>query len=473
MAVTVWLAVLPLLVVIGALLARRSTLSAAAWGLSAAVLVAAAAFDLSWELAAELAGEWWSLVVEVMVIIGGGVAFAEAGRRMGDQARLSEWLRRCLGSGVAPALAVVHGVTPLAESLTGFGVGVAIAVPLLLGLGYAGHKAAPIGLLGLCAVPWGSMGPGTLIAAELSGTGFRELGVMSALFSLPVFLGAGVAAALIAAERGERARAVGLAVASGLVLWVSVAAANLVFGTAPAGAVGAAVTLAVHLLAHRLRGGRRLALSAAELRALAPYGLLLGGVLAASVTVRALGLEGTGWRVLASPAPWLVLTALFTLRSRLGEVAPTVSHTVRTWAHVGPATALFILLGAVMSESGMSDQIAVALAGLGGAYLFFVPVLGGVGGFITGSNSGANAMFAGPQTQAAEVLGASVLPATAAQNVSASLLTMTSPARIELAVRLCPDPPARRPVFAWTLGTAVPVTLALSVLTVAVAGWAG
>lgn len=137
MAVTVWLAVLPLLVVIGALLARRSTLSAAAWGLSAAVVVAAAAFDLSWELAAELAGEWWPLVVEVMVIIGGGVAFAEAGRRMGDQARLSEWLRRCLGSGVAPALAVVHGVTPLAESLTGFGVGVAIAVPLLLGLGYA------------------------------------------------------------------------------------------------------------------------------------------------------------------------------------------------------------------------------------------------------------------------------------------------------------------------------------------------
>ena len=191
------------------------------------------------------------------------------------------------------------------------------------------------------------------------------------------------------------------------------------------------------------------------------------------MTVRARGLEGTGWRVLASPAPWLLLTALFTLRSRLGEVAPTVSHTVRTWAHVGPATALFILLGAVMSESGMSDQIAVALAGLGGAYLFFVPVLGGVGGFITGSNSGANAMFTGPQTQAAEVLGASVLPATAAQNVSASLLTMTSPARIELAVRLCPDPPARRPVFAWTLGTAVPVTLALSVLTVAVAGLAG
>lgn len=470
MAVTVLLAVLPLIVVIGALVARRSTLSAAVLGLLSAVVVAAAHFDLSWAVAAELGGRWWPLVVEVMVIIGGGVAFAEAGRRMGDQARLSDWLRRCLGSGVAPALAVVHGVTPLAESLTGFGVGVTIAVPLLIGLGYAGRKAAPIGLLGLCAVPWGSMGPGTLIAAELSGTGFRELGVMSALLSPPVFLGAGVAAALIAAERGDRTRAVGLAVVSGLVLWVSVTAANVVFGTAPAGAVGAAVTLAVHLLAHRLRHGRRLAVTAAELRALAPYGLLLGGVLAASVAVRVLELDDTGWRYLASPAPWLVLTAVFTLRSSLADISPTMSHTARTWAHVGPATALFILLGAVMSESGMSGHIAVALAGLGGVHLFLIPALGGVGGFITGSNSGANAMFAGPQAQAAEALGASVLSATAAQNVSASLLTMSSPARIELAVRLCPDPPARRPVFAQTLGMAIPVILALSVLTVALAG---
>ncbi|WP_156844781.1 hypothetical protein [Corynebacterium maris] len=96
---TVLLAVLPLLVVIGALLARRSTLSAAVLGLLSAVVVAATEFDLSWASVAELAGSWWPLVVEVMVIIGGGVAFAEAGRRMGDQARLSEWLRRCLAPG--------------------------------------------------------------------------------------------------------------------------------------------------------------------------------------------------------------------------------------------------------------------------------------------------------------------------------------------------------------------------------------
>lgn len=50
-------------------------------------------------------------------------------------------------------------------------------------------------------------------------------------------------------------------------------------------------------------------------------------------------------------------------------------------------------------------------------------------GFVTGSNSGANAMFAGLQAQTAVTLGAPALPVAASQNVSASLLTMASPAR--------------------------------------------
>lgn len=469
MAVSVLLAVLPLFLVIGALLARQSTFRASVLGLISALVIAVGWFDLTWRDGVGAAGQWWQLVVEVMLIVAGGIAFAEAGRLAGDQATVSAWLRGRLGTGVAPVLAVVHGVTPLAESLTGFGIGVAIAVPLLVGLGYAGRQAAPIGLLGLCAVPWGSMAPGTLIAAELSGTDFHELGVMSAVLSLPVFLGTGIAAALIAAATGGRTRAVGLAVASGLVLWVSIWLANLAFGTAPAGAVGAAVTLGVHLLVHRLRG-TRLSISDAELRSLAPYAVLLGGVLAASVVLRAAGLDDSGWRYLASPALWLAVTTVFTLRDRLRDLAPTLRRTVGAWAHVGPATAIFIVLGAVMSVSGMSGQIAAALAGLSGFYLLLIPVLGGLGGFITGSNSGANAMFAGPQAQAAEALGTAALPAAGVQNVSASLLTMAAPARVELAVRLCPDPPAHRPVFGKVLGTNAAVIVVLAAVTVLVAG---
>lgn len=466
---TLVLAVAPLLVVVAALLLRQSTTRSAVLGLFAALVSAVAFFDFTWATAATTLNEWWALVLEVMLIVGGGIAFAEAGKRSGDQTAVSGWLKTHLGVGVAPALAVAHGVTPLAESLTGFGVGVAVSIPLLVALGFPGRKAAVIGLLGLCAVPWGAMGPGTLIAAELAQVGFTEFGVMSALLNLPVFLATGVVVALVAAEDTSRIRAVGAALASGLLLWLCILVANLIFGTAPAGALGAAVTLGAHLVVHRLRG-TRLTMSRRELQALLPYGVLLGGVLAMSVLIRLAGVEGTAWRYLASPAPWLALTTVFTLRHQIFQLSPTARTAFSGWLPVGPATGLFIFVGAVMSASGMSGHIAEALAGLGTAYLFLVPVIGGAGGFITASNSGANAMFAGPQAQAAAALGAEVMPVTAAQNVAASALTMATPSRIELARQLCPDKPAAGPVFRTVLGTNLIVLPLLSVITALVAG---
>ena len=55
-------------------------------------------------------------------------------------------------------------------------------------------------------------------------------------------------------------------------------------------------------------------------------------------------------------------------------------------------------------------------------------------------------MFAAPQAHTVTAVGADLLPAMAAHNVSSSLLTMASPARVELAVRLCPDHPESAPV---------------------------
>ena len=92
-------------------------------------------------------------------------------------------------------LLVVHGVTPFAESLTGFGIGVTIGIPLLAHFGLPARTVAVIGLLGLCAVPWGSMGPGTLIAATMSGLSFHDLGVTSAAISLIPFVVTGIIAA--------------------------------------------------------------------------------------------------------------------------------------------------------------------------------------------------------------------------------------------------------------------------------------
>lgn len=455
----VFLALIPVLVPVVMIAARRPSLQAAACGVIAAVVLSLWRFPTSGDRWAAAGTEWAPVLVEVLVIIGGGLALSEANRASGRQARLASWLEGVLGTGVSAALAVVHGVTPFAESVTGFGIGVTVAIPLLLHLGFDSRRAATIGLLGLCAVPWGSMGPGTLIAATLSGTGFHELGVASAVASGPVFLVVGLVAGWMSSAPGSRVPALAGAAISACVLWVSVGAANLVLGTAPAGAVGALITLAVHVAFHRVRGGR-LGPVRSLAEPLAGYAVLLGGVLVATLLVTLTGSGSSGWRYLASPAVWLFLAvAVTTPRSLLRAVAST---TARKWMVAGPVTGLFVVLGVTMAVSGMSATLAHGVASIGSGYASALPFVAALGGYLTGSNSAANAMFAAPQAQIITALGLAHLPAMAIHNVASSLLLMASPAKVELAAQLCPEPDRARPAGIRVLVTDLAITAILA-----------
>ena len=128
-------------------------------------------------------------------------------------------------------------------------------------------------------------------------------------------------------------------------------------------------------------------------------------------------------------------------------------------------TGLFIVLGVVMAVSGMAAQLAHALAQGGSAYVFAAPFVGALGGFVTGSNTGANAMFAATQAEIAQALGVAVLPFMAVHNVSAALLLMASPGKVEMACQLVPgEVQAQRP---WVQSTVLLITL-LAVLLMAV-----
>lgn len=222
------------------------------------------------------------------MIVGGGLLLAEVLREAGAQAALEKWISGRAGQGVGAVLLVVHGITPFAESLTGFGIGVTIGIPLLAHFGLPARKVVVIGLLGLCAVPWGSMGPGTLIAAIMSDLSFHELGVASAVLSIVPFTVTGIAAAWLASSPEGRASAILYGALSGIVLTVAVTVINMAFGTAPAGALGALVMIVLHLL--RGRGENKPPLEGIGCRGLGSYAVLLGGVLAASAIIRLAGL---------------------------------------------------------------------------------------------------------------------------------------------------------------------------------------
>ncbi|SJN08028.1 L-lactate permease [Leucobacter sp. 7(1)] len=457
------LAAVPLLVVVCALLARRSSRVSAFLGLAALWPVLIWGFPVT---VADLAGvgrDWGPVALEVLLVIGGGIAFAEAGRATGQQAVLTRWITQALGTGIMPVLAIVHGFTPLTESLTGYGIGAALAVPLLLGIGLSGRVAATVGLLGLCAVPWGSLGPGTLIAAHLTAVDVDQLGAATAVFNGTVFLGAGVAAALLVCPAGRRVGGVAAGVASGTALWAAVWGVNTILGTAPAGALGGLLVLAAHLGLRAARG-RRVRVSRLVLRAALPYAVVLGGVLATTLGFQATGTEEAILaRVIASPAFWLFAATGTVLGSRLEVLSGVWRTGAGTWVRVAPATVMFILLGALMGASGMSEALAEQLALLGVSYLFFLPFCAALIGFLTGSNSGANALGAGAQADVVRALGADVTLAVGAHNAAGAAAMMASPARVELASRLArvpgEAPAVQRTMVCVLVGMIVPMAL--------------
>ena len=274
---SVALAAAPVLVVLGALLLRRPAWQAAAAGL-AVLAVTTWLADPPVDLGAA-AGDSAVLVLEVGLVLLGGLALAEVGRRRGFPEAVTSYVAATGAPRPAVVLLVVLGLTPFAESVTGFGVGAVIAAPILLALGLRPLAAAVVALLGLCTVPWGALAPGTLVAAALTGLDPDALGVASAAASLPVFLTVGGAAVLISDGRRAALRhapdllAVAVALAAGILL------ANLAVGTPPAGAVGALVGTAVATAVLRMRSGRPLPPAGPVARTAAPYLVLLLGLI--------------------------------------------------------------------------------------------------------------------------------------------------------------------------------------------------
>lgn len=455
------LAVLPVIAVGAAVASGLRATGAAVSGLLAVGVAVLLRYPLDVVAARADILRWLPLMIEILLIIGGGLVLAALTTRTGSQQVLARRLADAAGTPVVTVLLVVHGITPFAESVMGFGIGAMIGVPLLLHVGIPPARAAIVSLLGLAAVPWGAMAPGILVAAGMTGLSFHELGVASAKLSLLPFVICGIAGVLVAFGRATHGTWLVAAAGTGTVFCGGVIGANIVAGTPPAGALGALVTILVVLAArrlqHRVCGSARddvtdgdapgVAVAPGDrhrdvARAVLPYVVLLGGVLVARAAVHSLPDEALG-RYVASPGLWLAVSCLTEYLLHRTELS---RRTVReagvaawhSWRVVAPATASFVLVGILMVDAGMTTQIAAAATTIGPAYSFFAPALAGLGGFLTGSNAGANAMFAAPQGQAAQALGKPVLDFVAMQNVGASLLTMASPGRVLLAVRMCP-----------------------------------
>jgi len=465
-------ALAPIVVALALLALRVPSLWAGSAGLVAALLGAATVFTPTADTVRDTAAQMGPTVLVVALIILGGLGLAEAMARSGGQDAIATWLARTeTGSDrTASLLLLVFGLTPFMESVTGFGIGVVITAPLLIRHGLTPVKAVTAGLLGLVSVPWGSLAPGTLVASQLAGQDFQTLGVWSAVLSLPVLV---VSMALVLAFATEGLRLRHLVLAAGIVAvhWAGLLGASVVVGPPLTGVLAAALTIGALLVYLRIARGPLPPVNATLARALAPYVVLTAGILI-TTGVLALADHARGWGWISSPALWLVLAAgiaPMVLGIRSADRAGMVSRVLRGWATAGGTAVVFLLVGIVMAATGMAEYLAVTAAGMGSGFVALIPAVGALGGYLTGSNTGAAAMFSTATTTAASGLGASPMVALAAQNVTGSYAIIASPPRVALATAVALPGGASLPgratmVLLGALGIVVVILAGLTIL---------
>jgi len=368
----------------------------------------------------------------VLYVLLGGLLlynFLSAG---GAIERVSEFLGRLEPEGEALALVVVIGAAPFFESVTGFGVAVVISAPILLAAGFSPIKAAVLSSWGQCAVPWGALGIGTVIGADLSGTNFAELSDGSALLSLPLFpIYAIAAVALAGGWQGVRRRGLE-AVVLGLVAGGSTLLTSLFLVPELSGAVGGLAATGVFLAVR----WRRLSGLGAPVRAVLPYAFLLALLAVANGPgfvrewLAALGpmFAGPGLALFLSAAFAVVLFGL-----AVGAVFAAARRTFGQFLPTAGAVVTFVLAGQVVAASGAASTLAMGAAAFGGFFPVVAPVVGALGGALTGSNAASNALFMSLQVEAARGLGESEGFVAAAQNVAGSHASMLAPQRVVLA----------------------------------------
>ncbi len=370
----------------------------------------------------------------VLYVLFGGLLLYNLLSAGGAVEDLSQFLSRLAPDPAAIALLVVLGVGPFFESVTGFGVAVVISAPILLGAGFSPLRAAVLATWGQCAVPWGALGVGTVIGADLANLSFARLSDWSALLSLPLFPIYGIAAVTLASSTSGLRRRGYEAVFLGSLAGAGTLLTSLFFIPELSGAAGGLSATAGFLLLRR----RRFAGLRVPWRALVPYGILLGLITLASGpepvrrTLNDLGPVFTG------PGLPLLLSGMFAaLLLGLGsrQAGTALRSTYTQWLPTAGAVLTFVVAGQVVAASGAAGILAsgAAASEAGSWYVAASAAIGGLGGVLTGSNAASNALFMPFQVEAARELEVRKVLVAAIQNVAGSHASMLAPQRLILA----------------------------------------
>ncbi|WP_162914666.1 hypothetical protein [Desertibaculum subflavum] len=384
------------------LVLRAGPLIGAAIGLALAALAAATieSATLNWPALGAAGQTALAIAVSAASVIVPGLILNHELDRRGALTEAAEGLRSLGMDPQRCAVILLLGLFPALECLTGFGISLLLAVPVLIRL-LGPAVGVPVALLGMHIMAWGTMALATLIGAALAGMPPDLLGAVSAVLQVPALVVVGlIGIATIGGPDALRRHAVfAVLLALALAALLHLNARFLLVETS-----GVLAGLGVALLGigwEALRGRFRPGLGdLARLRGLAPFAaalilLLLVRLVPPIATflddVLVIGGGDLAISPLASPGLALLIVAtILAARGSGFRWGVPLGRAIRPVAVV----LAFILLAQVMQQTGL---LRIALAGAAGLPLAVLvplaPALGMLGGFTTGSAVAGNALF--------------------------------------------------------------------------------
>ncbi|ACL18336.1 L-lactate permease [Desulfitobacterium hafniense DCB-2] len=395
---------------------------------------------------------------------------------------------------VRQVILLVVAFSPLVESVSGYGIAIIVVAPILVELGFSRFKAVLLSLLGLSAVPWGALATGTYIGANLAGIPFQRLGTDVAVLSIPTFFYFAVTAVYLAGGwQGVRAKWAELMLVAGSLafsVWLFNAYVSIELAGVFASLVALGVEFAfIYFTAKSTPEEAAFSLAARNqskadiLKTMSPY-LILTGVLfisrlvppikafAGSHAVFSLPAYSFSLPVLYSPGFSIFLTCLLTIllfKIQKHVIKRAVQLSLKQWLPVTLSTIAFIGTSEIMAAAGMTTTLAqAAAAAFGSAFVLCSPLIGGFGGFLTGSNVASNAMLINLQVEVAKQIGVPPELFASMQNTSSSHMTMASPSRVLLGASVCnirsEENRLLQKIFPMAMGSLVLVLAAVFIL---------
>ena len=479
---------------------------AAAWLL--ALALALLAFGAARGHVAIASAKGLSLALFVLTIVWTSVYLFNLVDRLKGIDAIGRAMAALASDRLVQALLIGWGFASFIQGITGFGVPVAVAAPLLIMLGFSPARAAAMALVGHgWAVTFGSMGSSYYTIQLVTGIEGEVIAPhMAALFA-PVIIVSGMLVAHIQGGFAALRRSLPLVVVAGALMAAAMYALALADAPQIASAVPAVIGMAALALLARTPllphaapdaepasapdardGGRPMPFALAFL----PYLLLIGLSALSQIPAVKDAVQDIQWsldypafetaqgfavaaaenyaplRILNHPAPLiffsiLLSSAVYALAGRwtkgAAREAMRLTYAQTLGSTIGVTT--MVMMAVVMADTGMTVLLARGIAAASGPLFPVVsPFIGLLGSFMSGSNTNSNVMFGLLQLETARALEIGTVTISAVQSIGASVGSPMAPAKVLVGAAVVGLAGQERKIF----GVVIPYILALVAL---------